>query len=53
MATKSDFTEQEWDQLRKGATGAGFLVSVSDRSFLDSFKVAGSSATISPARVAT
>jgi hypothetical protein len=42
MATKSDFTEQEWDQLRKGATGAGFLVSVSDRSFFDSFKEAGS-----------
>ena len=42
MATKSDFTEQEWDQLRKGATGAGLLVSVSDRSFFDSFKEAGS-----------
>jgi hypothetical protein len=42
MATKADFTEQEWDQLRKGATGAGLLVSVSDRSFFDSFKEAGS-----------
>ncbi|HUQ22157.1 MAG TPA: hypothetical protein VM049_04010 [Gaiellaceae bacterium] len=42
MAKKTDFTEQEWDQLRKGATGAGLLVSVSDRSFLDSFKEAGS-----------
>ena len=42
MAHKSDFTEQEWDQLRKGATGAGLLVSVSDRSFFDSFKEAGS-----------
>jgi len=42
MATKSDFTEQEWDQLRKGATGAGLLVSASDRSFFDSFKEAGS-----------
>ena len=42
MASKSDFTEQEWDQLRKGATGAGLLVSVSDRSFFDSFKEAGS-----------
>ena len=42
MATKSDFTEQEWEQLRKGATGAGLLVSVSDRSFFDSFKEAGS-----------
>jgi hypothetical protein len=42
MAQKSDFTEQEWDQLRKGATGAGLLVSVSDRSFFDGFKEAGS-----------
>jgi hypothetical protein len=42
MAKKADFTEQEWEQLRKGATGAGLLVSVSDRSFFDSFKEAGS-----------
>ena len=42
MAKKSDFTEQEWEQLRKGATGAGLLVSVSDRGFFDSFKEAGS-----------
>ena len=42
MAKKTDFTEQEWEQLRKGATGAGLLVSVSDRSFFDSFKEAGS-----------
>ena len=42
MAQKADFSEQEWDQLRKGATGAGMLVAVSDRSFLDSFKEAGS-----------
>ena len=42
MAQKTDFTEQEWDQLRKGATGAGLLVSVSDRSFFDTFKEAGS-----------
>jgi hypothetical protein len=42
MAGKADFTEEEWDQLRKGATAAGLLVSVSDRSFLDSFKEASS-----------
>ena len=42
MATKEDFTEEEWEQLRKGAAGAGLLVSVSDRSFFDSFKEAGS-----------
>jgi hypothetical protein len=42
MASKSDFTEEEWEQLRKGATGAGLLVSASDRSFFDSFKEATS-----------
>ena len=26
MAGKSDFTEDEWEQLRKGVTGAGLLV---------------------------
>ena len=42
MAGKSDFTEQEWEDLRKGATGAGLLVSVSDRSLFDTFKEASS-----------
>jgi hypothetical protein len=41
MAGKTDFTEQEWETLHKGVTGAGLLVSVSDRSFFDSFKEAG------------
>ena len=41
MAGKSDFTEQEWEQLHKGVTGAGLLVSLSDRSFFDAFKEAG------------
>jgi hypothetical protein len=41
MAGKTDFTEQEWEALHKGVTGAGLLVSVSDRSFFDSFKEAG------------
>jgi len=41
MAGKADFTEQEWEALHKGVTGAGLLVSVSDRSFFDSFKEAG------------
>ena len=42
MATKSDFSEQEWKQLHSGVTGAGLLVSLSDRSFFDGFKEAGS-----------
>jgi hypothetical protein len=41
MATKSDFTEQEWEQLQKGLVGSGLLVSLSDRSFFDTFKEAG------------
>jgi hypothetical protein len=41
MATKADFTEQEWESLQKGVTGAGLLVSLSDRSFFDTFKEAG------------
>ena len=41
MVTKADFTAQEWESLQKGVTGAGLLVSVSDRSFFDTFKEAG------------
>ena len=41
MATKGDFTEQEWEALQKGVVGSGLLVSLSDRSFFDSFKEAG------------
>jgi hypothetical protein len=37
MATKADFTEEEWKTLQKGVTGAGMLVSVSDPDFTDSF----------------
>ena len=41
MATKADFTEDEWKTLQKGVTGAGLLVSVSDRDFTDTFGEAG------------
>jgi hypothetical protein len=41
MAKKSDFTEQEWEAVQKGVTGAGLLVSLSDRGFFDTFKEAG------------
>ena len=37
MATKTDFTEQEWSALQKGMTGSGMLVSLSDRDLSDSF----------------
>jgi hypothetical protein len=41
MATKADFTEEEWETLQKGVTGSGLLVSLADRGFFDSFKEAG------------
>src|SRR2546428_11951054 len=41
MAKKADFTEQEWESLQKGVIGASLLVSLSDRSFFDTFKEAG------------
>ena len=41
MATKNDFTEQEWESLHKGVFGAGLIVSMSDRTFFDTFKEAG------------
>src|SRR5512147_2926211 len=37
MASKADFTEDEWKALEKGVTGSGLLVSVSNRDFTDSF----------------
>jgi hypothetical protein len=45
MATKADFTEDEWKALQKGVTGAGMLVWVSDRNFTDSFGEASALAT--------
>src|SRR5258706_6454176 len=41
MATKADFTEDEWKTMQKGVTGAGLLVSVSDADFTDTFGEAG------------
>ena len=40
MATKTDFTDSEWEALEKGITGAGTLVAISDRGFFDTFKEA-------------
>jgi hypothetical protein len=37
VATKADFTDDEWETMQKGVTGAGMLVSVSDRDFTDTF----------------
>jgi hypothetical protein len=41
MTGTADISDQERDTLRKGVTGAGMLVAVSDKSFFDSFKEAG------------
>ena len=41
MATRADFTDEEWKTLQAGVTGAGTYVSLVDRSFFDSFKEAG------------
>jgi hypothetical protein len=41
VATKADFTEEEWKTMQRGVTGAGMVVSVSDPDFTDSFGEAG------------
>lgn len=38
MAAKSDFSEDEWNQLHRGVTGAGMLVALSERGFASTFK---------------
>ena len=37
MATKADFSEEEFETLQRGLTGAGMLASMADRDFTDSF----------------
>jgi hypothetical protein len=46
VAVKADFTEDEWKALQKGITGAGMLVSLSDRDFTDSFGEVGALAKL-------
>jgi hypothetical protein len=40
MATRADFTEEEWKALQEGINGAGMFVALVDRGFFDSFKEA-------------
>ncbi len=40
MATRADFTEEEWKTMQEGITGAGMFVALVDRGFFDSFKEA-------------
>ena len=44
MASKTDFTEDEWAALQKGVTGSAMLVSLADRDFTDTFGEAGAMA---------
>lgn len=44
MPGKSDFTEDEWNTLHRGLTGAGMLVSISERGFTSTFKETGAMA---------
>jgi hypothetical protein len=41
MATRQDFTDDEWTSIQRGLTGSGMLVSLSDRDLSDSFGEAG------------
>jgi len=40
MATRTDFTDQEWKAMQSGVTGAGMYVALVDRGFFDNFKEA-------------
>jgi hypothetical protein len=40
MATRTDFTEEEWKTLKVGLLGAGMTVSVSDGGLISAFKEA-------------
>jgi hypothetical protein len=40
MATRSDFTEEEWKAMESGISGAGMFVALVDRGFFDNFKEA-------------
>jgi hypothetical protein len=40
MATRADFTDDEWKAMQEGITGAGMFVALADRGFFESFKEA-------------
>jgi hypothetical protein len=40
MATRTDFTDEEWKAMQEGIAGAGMYVALADRGFFDSFKEA-------------
>jgi len=46
MASRTDFTDDEWATLQKGITGSAMLVSLSDRDFTDTFGEVGAMAKL-------
>jgi hypothetical protein len=40
MATRADFSDEEWKAMQEGIAGAGMFVALADRGFFDSFKEA-------------
>ena len=44
MATRTDFTDEEWTALQRGLAGSAMLVSLADRDFTDTFGEAGAMA---------
>src|SRR5262252_5960998 len=40
MATRANFSDEEWKAMQEGITGAGMFVALVDRGFFDSFKEA-------------
>lgn len=45
MASRTDFSEEEWNTLHRGLTGAGMWVAVSERGFTSTFKETGAMAS--------
>jgi hypothetical protein len=45
MATRADFTDEEWKAMQEGIAGAGMFVALVDRGFFDSFKEASALAS--------
>jgi hypothetical protein len=40
MATRADFTDEEWKAMESGVSGAGTYVALADRGFFDTFREA-------------
>jgi hypothetical protein len=45
VAGRPDFSDEEWDMLHRGLTGAGMWVAVSERGFTSTFKESGALAS--------